>query len=110
MNEIPRHRALALLSQCTGDEIWSIESCRQAGVPESWVGTLADTFESGFRSDSQTIYVGEGVTNQYRGVRDLDLAMQLARSMGLDVDRVTATALGRRGIVAAIKEAVMDGE
>ncbi len=110
MNEIPRHRALALLSQCTGDEIWNADTCRQAGVPESWFEELADTFESGFANDSQTIYVREGVTNQYHGVRDLDLALRLASLMGIDVDRVTATALGRRGIVAAIKEAVMDGE
>lgn len=110
MNEIPRHRALALLSQCSGDEIWSVETCRRVGVPESWVQALADSFESGFADDSQTIYVQEGVTNQYHGVRDLDLALRLARSMGVDVDRVTATALGRRAMVAAIKEAVMDGE
>ncbi len=107
---IPRHRALALLSQCTGDEIWSIQTCRDAGVPESWIGQLADTFESGFRSDNQTIYLEHTAINQYHGVRDVDLAILVARSFGLDVDRVTATALGRRGIVAAIKEAVMDGE
>lgn len=110
MDRIPRHRALALLSQCVGEEIWNIETCRQTGVPEVWIEELCDTFESGFRTDSQTIYVQNAVTNQYRGVRDLDLAIRLAHSMGLDVDRITATALGRRGIVAAIKEAVMDGE
>ena len=110
MNEIPRLRALAILSQCSGEEIWSVETCRQAGVPEAWIEQLRDTFESGFRTDSQTIYVQDEVTNQYHGVRDLDLAIHLARSMGLDVDRITATVLGRRGIVAAIKEALMDGE
>ena len=107
---IPRHRALALLSKCTGDEIWSLEACREAGVPPSWVEELADTFESGFGADSQTIYVKNSATNQYHGMRDLDLAMHLARSLGLDVDPLTAAALGRRGIVEAIKQAVMDGE
>lgn len=110
MNEIPRHRALALLAQCTGDEIWNVATCRAAGVPEPWIEQLAEAFESGYRSDSQTIYLDDQATNQYHGVRDLDLAIRLARSLGLDVDRVTATALNRRGIVAAIKEAVMDGE
>ena len=110
MNELPRHRALALLSQCTGDEIWSVETCRRAGVPESWVEELAEAYESGYRTYSQTIYDAGGMTNQYHGVRDLDLAIRLARSMGMQVDRVTATALGRRGIVTAIKEAVMEGD
>ncbi len=105
---IARHRALALLNQCTGDEIWSVQACREAGVPEAWIDELEDTFESGFRTDSQTIYVENAPTNQYHGVRDIDLAIHLARSMGLDVDRVTPAALGRRAMVAAIKEAVMD--
>lgn len=106
---LPRHRALALLSECTGDDIWSVNHCRERGVPERWIEELSDAFESSFRTDSQTIYVENEPTNQYHGVRDVDLAIRLAESMGLDVDRVTATALGRRGIVQAIKEAVMDG-
>ena len=107
---ISRHRALALLSRCRGDEIWSVETCRAEGVPEPWIDALSDTFESGFRTDSQTIYVKNSPTNHYHGVRDVDLAIELARAMGLDVDRITAAALGRRGIVAAIKTAVMDGD
>ena len=108
--KIPRHRALAILSKCVGNEIWSAGHCRDAGVPEVWFEELSDVFESGFQADSQTIYIGNDVTNQYHGVRDLDLAIQIARSMGLDVDRVTATALGRLAVVQAIKDAVMDGE
>lgn len=108
--ELPRHRALALLAQCDGDEIWSVEHCQSVGVPQRWIDELADAYESNLQQDSQTIYVESGVTNQYHGVRDVDLAIEIARSMGLDVDRVTALALGRRGIVQAIKDAVMDGE
>jgi hypothetical protein len=93
-----------------GNEIWSASHCRDAGVPEVWIEELSDVFESGFQTDSQTIYVGNDVTNQYHGVCDLDLALQIARSLGLDVDRVTATALGRVAVVQAIKDAVMDGE
>lgn len=108
--KIPEHRALALLSECSGNEIWNVDYCRGKGVPEAWIEELSDAFESGFHSESQTIYVGEEITNQYHGVRDLDLAMRIAQSLGLDVERVTATSLGRQAIVQAIKNAVMDGE
>ncbi len=105
---MPRHRALAILDECRGDEIWSVEHCRMRGVPEAWIEELADAFESGFNSDSQTIYWNGQTTNQFHGVHDVKLAIAVAQSMGLDVDRVTEAALGRRGIVQAIKEAVMD--
>ena len=107
---IARDRALALLSQCRGDEIWSVEHCRDHGVPETWIAELADAFESGYRTDRETIYVGANSTNQYHGVRDLDLAIRLGESMGLQVDRITANVLGRRAMVKAIKEALFDGE
>lgn len=108
--KIARHRALALLSKCRGDEIWSVEHCREVGVPALWIEQCKDSYESGFQHDRQTIYVADRVTNQYHGVRDFDLAIQIARSIGLDVDRVVSTALGPRAAVQAIKEAVMDGE
>ena len=60
---IPRHRALAILTKCVGNEIWSVSHCRDAGVPEVWIEELSDVFESGFKTDSQTIYVGNDVTN-----------------------------------------------
>jgi hypothetical protein len=108
MTPLPRLRALAILDECRGDEIWSLEHCRQRGVPDAWIEALADTFESGFRSDSQTIYWKGNVTNQFHGVHDVKLAIEVARSLGLDVDRVTAAALGRFAIIRAIKEAIMD--
>ena len=107
---LARHRALAILAECHGDELWSEEYCRTRGVPETWVREFADAYESGFRSDSQTIYVGDRPTNQYRGVRDVDLAVRVAQSMGMDVDRITSAALTRQGVVQAIKQAVMEGE
>jgi hypothetical protein len=107
---IPRHRALALLSRCRGDEIWSLQHCREQGVPEAWIDELADAFESGFCSDQQTIYVGATPTNQYHGVRDLDLAFKLGRSLGVRVDQVTASSFGRRAKVEAIKQALFEGE
>ena len=108
--QIPRHRLLAILGECTGDDLWGVEHCRARGVPEAWIEELSDAFESGFQADSQTIYQGNQATNQYYGVRDVDLALRAAASMGMDVDRVTATALSRRGVVQAIKQAIMEGD
>ena len=39
-----------------------------------------------------------------------DLATRAAQSMGVNVDRVTAGALSRRGVVQAIKQAIMEGD
>ena len=107
---IARDKALALLSQCRGDEIWSVEHCRSQGVPESWIEELADAFESGYRVDQETIYVGHRATNQYHGVRDLDLAIRVAESIGLRPDRITANVIGRQAMVRAIKQALFEGE
>ncbi|MEL6897789.1 MAG: hypothetical protein AAFP90_16955, partial [Planctomycetota bacterium] len=76
----------------------------------------------GFRHDSQTIYVPEPdvgaaeniddragrVTNQFRGVRGVDLAIRTAESMGISVDPVMVKMLGPVGIVQRIKESVLD--
>ncbi len=67
---------------------WSLEHCRLRQVPEEWIDELSDCFESGFEHDLQTIYVGERVTNQYRGIRDVDLAQKLGRQLGLPVDQM----------------------
>ena len=95
-----------LLSACRGDEIWSRQTCREQGVPDAWVEELADTFESGFRSDRETIYEEGRVTNQYHGVRDLDLAYKLADFLGVDVKSATELSLGRTAEVRALQEAV----
>ena len=97
--------AQMLLLKCVGDEIWSEETCREAGVPESWIDELCDNYESGFDSDSNTIYDEDGkVTNQYRGVSDLLLARKLADFIGLDRDSVSAFSFDRRSEVTAIKD------
>jgi hypothetical protein len=107
--KLPRHKALALLSQCDGDEIWSLDHCRKTGVPEPWIGELSDAYESGFQNDRQTTYVENRQTNQYHGVRDVDLATKLCQSLGLDAQAVTQMATSRRAVVLAIKEAVEEG-
>ncbi|SRR6056297_785323 len=106
---IARDRALALLSECLGDEIWSVEHCRLRRVPDAWIEELADAFESGFAHDRQTIYYQQRVVNQYHGVRDQDLARKLGETLGVDVPQATAMAASPTAIVAAIKEAVFEG-
>jgi len=73
-----------LLNECNGDEIWSVAYCQQQDVPRAWVEELADCYESGFRFDRDTIYVGARPINQYHGVRDRDLAFKLAEFLGVD--------------------------
>ncbi len=95
-----------LLASCRGNEIWSPDTCRQQGVPGVWIDELADAYESGFKTDRQTIYVDEGITNQYHGVRDLHLAYKLAEFLGVDSQRVTSMSLGAEAEVQALQEAV----
>jgi|TARA_B110000495_G_C22688257_1_gene405842 hypothetical protein len=107
---IPRHRALAILNLCVGDEIWSLETCRESGIPAEWIAEMADAIESGFNTDEHTIYVENKPTNQYHGIRDLDLAIRVGKVLGIDIDRATQSAFNRRAIVHAIKSAVFEGE
>ncbi len=101
-----RLKALMLLSQCTGDDIWSPEHCRQQGVPSGWLDELCDNYESNPQRDSHTIYLGDQATNQYRGVRDVDLACKLAEYLGVDTSNVVARSASRRHLVRLLVEAV----
>lgn len=103
-----RLKALTLLSECTGDDIWSIDHCRLRGVPESWIEELADCFESGFRVDSQTIYVERRVVNHYQGIRDIDLAVKLGEYLGISMPELQAVSSTRSRLVSAIREAVLE--
>lgn len=103
---LTRLKALMLLAECRGDEIWSRELCQAKGIPPVWIEEMCDAYESGFRSDRDTIYDEAGVTNQYEGVRDLHLAYRLADYLGVDSQQVTALAVGREAEVRALKEAV----
>jgi len=101
-----RLKALSILSECTGHEIWSVAHCQQRGVPAAWIDELSDCFESGFRFDRETIYEKDQAINQYEGVHDLALAYKLAEYLGVDTARVTYSALGRSAEVQALKEAI----
>ena len=99
-------KALMLLEKCRGDEIWPLELCREEGVPEDWINELADATESGFNSDLETLYVDEGVVNQFHGIQDLKLAFRLGELLGVDTSQIPFQAFGRIAQVHAIKEAV----
>ncbi len=103
---ISRLKALNLLAECQGDEIWPVELCRNKGVPETWIDELVDCFESGFNSDHETVYYQNEVVNQYHGICDLDLAYKIAELFAIDTEQVTSLAIGRRAQVTAIKEAI----
>ena len=95
--------AQMLLLKCTGDEIWDEATCRRAGVPDSWIEELSQAFESGFDTDRNTIYHKGKVVNQFHGVLDLHLAYKLAEFLGIDWEKVTSGAMGRRAEVKAIQ-------
>lgn len=101
-----RLKALTLLSECTGDDIWSVDHCRLRGLPEAWIEELMDCFESGFRSHNLTIYLDRRAINQYHGIRDVDLAVKLGEYLGVNVPPLQATSASRARLVRAIREAV----
>jgi hypothetical protein len=109
LSMLDRLKATMLLAECTGRDIWSVDHCRRRGIPEPWIEELAECYESGYRTDLQTIYVGERTTNQYHGVLDRNLAYKLGEYLGVDTERVTALALGGPAEVRAIREAVEEG-
>lgn len=103
---LTRLKALTLLSECTGDDIWSVEHCRLRGVPEAWIDELVDCYESGFERSSQTIFVRDMVVNQYHGLRDIDLAMKLGEFLGVDVRGLQEVSATRARLVLAIRQAI----
>jgi hypothetical protein len=103
---LTRLKALTLLSECTGDDLWSVEHCRLRGVPEAWIEELVDCYESGFERSSQTIFVRDVVVNQYHGIRDIDLAVKLGEFLGVDVAQLDAISATRARLVLAIRQSI----
>ena len=105
-----RLTARMLLDEGTGRDIWSIEYCLSRGIPRDWIESLVDCFESGFKSDRETIYhdagAGEHPVNQFEGVRDVDLACQLATFLGVQANEITALAPTPEAEVAALQQAI----
>jgi hypothetical protein len=101
-----RDKLLFWLSECTGDDIWSIQHCQQRGLPVDWITELRDVYESGFQSPSQRIYFAEKLVNQFEGVRDVDLACRIAAALGVNVAKIAAASLSRSDCVVKIKESL----
>lgn len=99
---VDRIRAEMLLLKCRGDEIWSLELCREHGIPESWIQELQECYESGFDAERSMIFENEKLVNQYHGLSDLLIAYRLAEFLGIDTQRIRASVPGRTGQVAAI--------
>lgn len=104
-----RYKALTLLAECTGNEIWSGEHCRLRGIPEPWIEELLECYESGFQNDHQTIYYEAKLVNQFEGLRDVDIACKLGEYLGLDVKKILDTAWSPVTAVRAIREAAEEG-
>ena len=104
-----RSQALKLLTECTGDDIWSIEYCRTRQVPEAWINELRDAYESGFDSNNQTIYYRNEVVNQFEGIRDVDLACKIGQLLNVNVARIVQQQLSRTSVVREIREAIEEG-
>ena len=49
------------------------------------------------------------MTNQYHGVRDIDLAILLGKSLGMPIDSLQLEFRDRVSAVSAIKQAVFEG-
>jgi hypothetical protein len=98
--------ALTLLAECTGRDIWSVDYCRKKRIPESWISELTQGYESGFRSDWQTIYEDGKVVNQYEGIHDVQLAIRLAEFLGVETERLTSIIPEPVELVRLLKEAV----
>lgn len=99
----------AWLLECTGDTIWSVDYARQRGVPQSWIETMSDAFESGFDNHTKTIYVGDRVVGQYHGIRDVDLARRIAAELGLPIAEIERRSISRSHLVRNINEALEEG-
>jgi hypothetical protein len=104
--QLNRLKALMILSECTGDHIWSSDVCRERGVPQVWIDELEDCLESGFDHDRNTIYLQERLVNQYQGIRDVDLAVRLGEFLNVNVSTLASSALSRAQLVRAIQNAV----
>ncbi len=108
--DVNRSQALKLLSECTGDDIWSIEYCRKSQIPSEWIDELRDAYESGFQAQKQMIFYRNEIVNQFDGVRDVDLACKIGQLLGADVSRIVQYQSSRAGVVRGIREAIEDGE
>ncbi len=103
-----RLKALTLLSECTGDDIWSVEHCQQRGIPPEWIEELADCYESGYDRNSQTIYYQIAWSINITVCAMWTLRLKLGEFLGIDVEELIALAPSRARLVLAIRQAIED--
>ena len=103
---LSRLKAQILLAECHGDDIWSIDLCREKGIPNNWIEELVDGYESGFQSDRQTIYYEGEMVNQFEGIRDVDLCFKLAEFLGVNTNDIVPASPTRRAVVQSLQDAV----
>jgi hypothetical protein len=103
-SKINKSHALAILSVCDGDEIWSCDYCRLQRIPDDWISKLRDVFESDFSDPGSTIYEDGKRLTQYEGVRTVDIAVRVAECLGIRIDPWVLSNNHRAMIVAWIKE------
>ncbi len=101
---------LQWLDSCTGDDVWSIEHCRSVGIPDSWIRSLREVYESGFKSDKETLYYEGKRIHQYEGILDADLAARIGEQFGIDVVRIQSDSFSRSDFVRRIREAIEEGD
>ncbi|MEM9646798.1 MAG: hypothetical protein AAF989_17540, partial [Planctomycetota bacterium] len=58
------------------------------------------------RSEMESLARGHTPTNQFHGVHDLRLAIEIGKQLGVEVSAVTRAAITRRQIVRAIQDAI----
>lgn len=106
LTSISRIHALQLLSKIDPDEIWSVQDCLAARIPNDWIEHLRDTFESNFQDTGSTIEQNGIRQNQYHGVRAIDLAVQASLCLGIRLPPHTLANNNRQAILQAIHEAI----
>jgi hypothetical protein len=97
---------LNLLTECTGDDIWPLDYCRQRRIPENWIDELRDAYETGFDSPTNMIFFRGEIVNQFEGIRDVDIASKIAANWPLPIGKLAETAWSRADLVNKIKEAI----
>ncbi len=106
---LTRPQALAMLNLCDGEEIWSLDYCRQHRVPDAWISELQDAFESNPSLDRDAIYVAGRRVNQFEGVRAVDIAIKLAGELRVPLGSAALQLGDRSEIVRAVREAIEEG-
>lgn len=100
---------LQWLDECTGDDVWSLEHCRERGIPNSWIAELREIYESGFKEDNETLYYGGRRINQFEGILDATLADKIGQQFGINTKRLEEQAYSRSDFVRRVKEAIEEG-